>query len=149
MVKKAKKSSGGPRARLDLRGKRYEEAMQELDAFIDQALLNNMSQVDIIHGIGTGVIRDAVTKYLRRHRHVKSFEYAPQSAGGSGCTNCNSRVSNIRKTETLCPVFFIRSKSSNKKKAPSIKEDFFFLYHTCPQMLDNLTNWKITINQDT
>ena len=86
VVKKAKKSSGGPRARLDLRGKRYEEAMQELDAFIDQALLNNMSQVDIIHGIGTGVIRDAVTKYLRRHRHVKSFEYAPQSAGGSGCT---------------------------------------------------------------
>ena len=84
--KKAKKSSGGPSARLDLRGKRYEEAMQELDAFIDQALLNNMSQVDIIHGIGTGVIRDAVTKYLRRHRHVKSFEYAPQSAGGSGCT---------------------------------------------------------------
>ena len=45
-----------------------------------------MSQVDIIHGIGTGVIRDAVTKYLRHHRHVKSFEYAPQSAGGSGCT---------------------------------------------------------------
>ena len=40
----------------------------------------------VIHGIGTGVIRDAVTKYLRRHRHVKSFEYAPQSAGGSGCT---------------------------------------------------------------
>ena len=86
VVKKAKKASGGPRARLDLRGKRYEEAMQELDAFIDQALLNNMSQVEIIHGIGTGVIRDAVTKYLRRHRHVKNFEYAPQSAGGSGCT---------------------------------------------------------------
>ena len=86
VVKKATKASGGPRARLDLRGKRYEEAMQELDAFIDQALLNNMSQVEIIHGIGTGVIRDAVTKYLRRHRHVKNFEYAPQSAGGSGCT---------------------------------------------------------------
>lgn len=76
----------GPRARLDLRGKRYEEAMQELDGFIDQALLNNMAQVDIIHGIGTGVIREGVTKYLRRNKHVKSFEYAPQNAGGSGAT---------------------------------------------------------------
>lgn len=79
-------NTNGPRARLDLRGKRYEEAMQELDGFIDQALLNNMAQVDIIHGIGTGVIREGVTKYLRRNKHVKSFEYAPQNAGGSGAT---------------------------------------------------------------
>ena len=79
-------NTNGPRARLDLRGKRYEEAMEELDSFIDQALLNNMAQVDIIHGIGTGVIREGVTKYLRRNKHVKSFEYAPQNAGGSGAT---------------------------------------------------------------
>ncbi|WP_195405349.1 endonuclease MutS2 [Streptococcus constellatus] len=79
-------TTSGPRARLDLRGKRYEEAMQELDTFIDQALLNNMAQVDIIHGIGTGVIREGVTKYLRRNKHVKSFGYAPQNAGGSGAT---------------------------------------------------------------
>ena len=79
-------NTNGPRARLDLRGKRYEEAMEELDAFIDQALLNNMAQVDIIHGIGTGVIREGVTKYLRRNKHVKSFGYAPQNAGGSGAT---------------------------------------------------------------
>ncbi|CRH93818.1 MutS2 protein [Chlamydia trachomatis] len=79
-------SAKGPRARLDLRGKRYEEAMQELDEFIDQALLNNMAQVDIIHGIGTGVIREGVTKYLRRNRNVKEFGYAPQNAGGSGAT---------------------------------------------------------------
>ena len=79
-------NTSGPRARLDLRGKRYEEAMQELDGFIDQALLNNMAQVDIIHGIGTGVIREGGTKYLRRNKHVKSFEYAPQNAGGSGAT---------------------------------------------------------------
>ena len=79
-------NTSGSRARLDLRGKRYEEAMQELDGFIDQALLNNMAQVDIIHGIGTGVIREGVTKYLRRNKHVKSFEYAPQNAGGSGAT---------------------------------------------------------------
>ena len=79
-------NTNGPRARLDLRGKRYEEAMEELDAFIDQALLNNMAQVDIIHGIGTGVIREGVTKYLRRNKQVKSFGYAPQNAGGSGAT---------------------------------------------------------------
>ena len=79
-------NTSGPRVRLDLRGKRYEEAMQELDGFIDQALLNNMAQVDIIHGIGTGVIREGVTKYLRRNKHVKSFEYAPKNAGGSGAT---------------------------------------------------------------
>ncbi|MEX2803603.1 endonuclease MutS2 [Streptococcus sp. H31] len=85
VVKKANRSSS-PHARLDLRGKRYEEAMQELDAFIDQALLNNMTQVDIIHGIGTGVIRQGVTQYLRRNKHVKKFAYAPQNAGGSGCT---------------------------------------------------------------
>ena len=88
VVKKSQKSTG-PRARLDLRGKRYEEAMQELDEFIDQALLNNMAQVDIIHGIGTGVIREGVTKYLRRNKHVKSFGYATQNAGGSGCTIAN------------------------------------------------------------
>ena len=76
----------GPRARLDLRGKRYEEAMSELDAFIDQALLDNLAQVDIIHGIGTGVIREGVTKYLQRNKHVKTFGYAPQNAGGSGAT---------------------------------------------------------------
>ena len=84
VVKRA--NTAGPKARLDLRGKRYEEAMEELDAFIDQALLNNMTQVDIIHGIGTGVIREGVTKYLRRNKHVKSFGYAPQNAGGSGAT---------------------------------------------------------------
>lgn len=84
VVKRA--NTSGPKARLDLRGKRYEEAMEELDAFIDQALLNNMAQVDIIHGIGTGVIREGVTKYLRRNKHIKSFGYAPQNAGGSGAT---------------------------------------------------------------
>lgn len=84
VVKRA--NTAGPKARLDLRGKRYEEAMEELDVFIDQALLNNMVQVDIIHGIGTGVIREGVTKYLRRNKHIKSFGYAPQNAGGSGAT---------------------------------------------------------------
>ena len=86
-VNVVKRATGkAPQARLDLRGKRYEEAMEALDVFIDQALLNNMAQVDIIHGIGTGVIREGVTKYLQRNKQVKSFGYAPQNAGGSGAT---------------------------------------------------------------
>ena len=86
-VNVVKRAAGkGPQARLDLRGKRYEEAMEALDAFIDQALLNNMAQVDTIHGIRTGVIREGVTQYLHRNKQVKSFGYAPQNAGGSGAT---------------------------------------------------------------
>ena len=49
---------------------------------------------------------------------------------------------NIKKTN-------IKNDVCLHSESPSIKEDFYFLYHTCPQMLDNLTNWKITINQDT
>ncbi|WP_247644569.1 transposase, partial [Streptococcus salivarius] len=49
---------------------------------------------------------------------------------------------NIKKTN-------IKNDVCLHSESPSIKEDFYFLYHTCPQMLDNLTNWKIAINQDT
>ena len=45
-----------------------------------------MAQVDIIHGIGTGVIREGVTIPPRATNTSKSFEYAPQNAGGSGAT---------------------------------------------------------------
>ena len=74
------------KGQLDLRGKRYEEAEMELNDYIDQALLNNMSQITIVHGIGTGVIREMVQKKLKVNRHIKSYNYAPQNAGGSGAT---------------------------------------------------------------
>jgi DNA mismatch repair protein MutS2 len=74
------------KAQLDLRGTRYEEAQKMLDDYIDQALLANLHQITIVHGIGTGVIREMVRGYLQRSRHVKSYEYAPQNAGGSGAT---------------------------------------------------------------
>lgn len=74
------------KAQLDLRGVRYEEAQKMLDDYMDQALLANLHQITIIHGIGTGVIRDMVREYLQRSRHVKSYTYAPQNAGGSGAS---------------------------------------------------------------
>ena len=81
-----KKVTSKVKAQLDLRGMRYEEAELELDNYIDQALLANLIPNTIVHGIGTGVIREMVQKKLQNHRHIKSFAYAPINAGGSGAT---------------------------------------------------------------
>lgn len=71
---------------LDLRGKRYEEAMHDLDQYMDEALLANYPTVTIIHGKGTGAIRNGVQEYLKQHRQIKSYKYAPPEAGGDGAT---------------------------------------------------------------
>lgn len=71
---------------LDLRGKRYEEAMKDLDLYIDAAILANYPRVTIIHGRGTGAIQQGVHKTLRSHRSVASYEFAPMNTGGNGAT---------------------------------------------------------------
>lgn len=71
---------------LDLRGKRYVEAMADLDQYIDSALLANYERVTIIHGFGTGAIRNGVQKYLQSNPRIKKFAYAPANAGGKGAT---------------------------------------------------------------
>lgn len=71
---------------LDLRGKRYEEAMHDLDQYMDEVLLANYPTVTIIHGKGTGAIRNGVQEYLKQHRQIKSYKYAPPEAGGDGAT---------------------------------------------------------------
>lgn len=71
---------------LDLRGKRYEEAMKDLELYIDAAILANYPRVTIIHGRGTGAIQQGVHKTLRSHRSVASFEFAPMNTGGNGAT---------------------------------------------------------------
>lgn len=73
-------------ARLDLRGHRYEQAMQEIDQFMDHAILNNLSPVTIIHGKGTGALRKGTHEYLQSNPRVSSFEYAAPNAGGDGAT---------------------------------------------------------------
>lgn len=82
------RSSGGPRVstQLDLRGRRYEDALQEVDQYLDAAILAGYSQVTIVHGKGTGALRTGITDYLKNHRSVKKFELAPQNQGGSGAT---------------------------------------------------------------
>ena len=71
---------------LDLRGKRYEEAMKDLELYLDAAILANYPRVTIIHGRGTGTIQQGVHKVLRSHRSVASFEFAPMNTGGNGAT---------------------------------------------------------------
>lgn len=71
---------------LDLRGQRYDEAITNLDRYIDSVLLAGLDYVTIIHGIGTGAIRKGVWQYLRSSNHVKSFNYAPANEGGNGAT---------------------------------------------------------------
>lgn len=73
-------------SQLDLRGKRYEEALVELDRYLDAAILAGYPQVTIVHGRGTGAIREGVTKALRKHRSVDVFEFAPINQGGNGAT---------------------------------------------------------------
>ncbi|HAT55130.1 MAG TPA: endonuclease MutS2 [Lactobacillus sp.] len=73
-------------AQLDLRGHRYDAAMSEVDHFIDSALLANLGEVTIVHGKGTGALRQGVTEYLRSNPRVKSFGFAPANAGGDGAT---------------------------------------------------------------
>ncbi|MEG0286917.1 MAG: endonuclease MutS2 [Vagococcus sp.] len=85
-----KSDGGGSRSsvktQLDLRGKRFEEAVSEVDQYIDAALLAGYPQVTIVHGRGTGALKKGVQDYLRSHRRVKSFEYAPANQGGDGAT---------------------------------------------------------------
>lgn len=73
-------------SQLDLRGQRYEEAMVNLDRYMDTSLLAGLGSVVIVHGIGTGAIRQGVWQYLKSSRHVKSFNYAPANEGGNGAT---------------------------------------------------------------
>ncbi len=71
---------------LDLRGLRYEDALFKLDKFIDSAVLNNYSQVSIIHGHGTGALRKGVQNYLKKSPYVKDFRFGKEGEGGVGVT---------------------------------------------------------------
>ena len=74
------------RNEIDVRGMNVEEAILEVDAFIDHALLRNLNQLTIIHGKGTGVLRSGIQQHLKRHKAVKSFRLGVYGEGESGVT---------------------------------------------------------------
>ncbi len=71
---------------LDLRGERYEDAMLMLDKYFDDVLLAGYQTITIIHGHGTGALRQGVHKYLKKNKHVASFRFGGAGEGGTGAT---------------------------------------------------------------
>ena len=66
--------------------KTVDDALSRTDKFLDDAFLAHLPQVRIVHGMGTGALRNAISDLLRTHPHVVRFESAPQSEGGRGVT---------------------------------------------------------------
>ena len=71
---------------LDLRGKRADEVVPELDTYLNDVFLSQLGQVRIIHGFGTGTVRQIVRDTLASHPLVKSFRYGEKVEGGDGVT---------------------------------------------------------------
>lgn len=67
-------------------GKRVTEAIPIVDKYIDECILRNMHSCRIVHGVGTGQLRNALHEHLRRHKQVKSFSLAAINEGGAGAT---------------------------------------------------------------
>ena len=74
------------KSELDLRGKRAEVAVMEVDKFIDDALLSNMKEVRILHGKGDGILREVIRTHLREYPYIDSMRDAHIEQGGSGIT---------------------------------------------------------------
>ncbi|MFC0329406.1 endonuclease MutS2 [Paenibacillus sepulcri] len=79
------------RMELDLRGANLEEAIVEVDRFLDESFLAGLGQVYIIHGKGTGVLRTGISEFLRRHKHVKTYRLGNYGEGGVGVTVAEMR----------------------------------------------------------
>ena len=79
-------NSGGSSAEVDLRGMMADEAVNAAEQFIDRAIMSKLKTVTIIHGKGTGVLRDAIGASLRRNRQVASFRLGRYGEGETGVT---------------------------------------------------------------
>lgn len=72
--------------RVDLRGKNAEEALMDLDMFLDGAVRSGLTEVTIVHGKGTGVLRKAVQTHLRTHPNIRTFRLGVYGEGEDGVT---------------------------------------------------------------
>ena len=82
-TKKAQRTSD---AEVDLRGMNAEEGIMETDRFIDNAVMSGLHTLTLIHGKGTGILRNAIHQHLRRHKNVRTFRLGVYGEGESGVT---------------------------------------------------------------
>src|SRR4029079_14005141 len=73
-------------AELNLIGKTTADAEYEIDRFLDEAYLAALPRVRIIHGFGTGALKNFVHHFLKGHEHIEKFAFAPSDQGGNGAT---------------------------------------------------------------
>lgn len=75
-----------PTLELNVIGKTVSEALPDVEAFIDSAVLANLEEVRIVHGVGTGKLRAGIHDYLKKHRNVAEFRYGKYGEGETGVT---------------------------------------------------------------
>ncbi|WP_026973929.1 endonuclease MutS2 [Alicyclobacillus contaminans] len=71
---------------LDIRGTTVDESIPTVDKYLDDAVVHGLARVTVIHGKGTGALRDGIRRYLTRHPHVKSWAPGGPGEGGDGAT---------------------------------------------------------------
>ncbi len=71
---------------VDLRGMMVDDACMELDRFIDNAIINGVSEFYVVHGKGTGALRTGVQAYLKSHPRVKTYRIGAYGEGDAGVT---------------------------------------------------------------
>ena len=81
-----KNKAASVKSEIDIRGKNFEEARDIVDKYLDDAYLSGLKSVRIIHGKGTGVLRQKLREHFRNIKIVKSFKDAEYNEGGDGVT---------------------------------------------------------------
>lgn len=84
VIKKLPKAQ--PVLEINVLGQTVPEALYEVDNFIDRALTDGLEEIKVIHGVGTGKLRSAISEHLKKHRHVDSFRAGKYGEGETGVT---------------------------------------------------------------
>ena len=85
-VKKSLTPKPAPTLEINIIGKTVHEALPDVEAFIDSAVIANLEEVRIVHGVGTGKLRTGVHEFLRTHKNVAEFRYGKYGEGETGVT---------------------------------------------------------------